>query len=91
MTDVRIFTTRVCPYCIAAKRLLTSLGVPFDEVALDAKPELRQQLSEENGGWKTVPMVFVGDRFVGGFTELRQIEQSGELFTLLHRPHAATG
>ncbi len=91
MTDVRVFTSRMCPYCIAAKRLLTTLGVPFDEVPLDSKPELRAQLSAENRGWKTVPMIFIGDRFVGGFSELRKLEQSGELLSLLHRPRAATG
>jgi glutaredoxin 3 len=79
MPDVRIFTTRFCPYCFAAKRLLGTLGIEYAETHLDNDPELRQRLGRENGGWKTVPMVFIGDRFVGGFSELSDLHESGRL------------
>lgn len=83
MSRVRIFTTSVCPYCQAAKHLLTSLGAEVEEVRLDSDPELRERLSAENGGWRTVPMVFIGQRFIGGFKELADLHGRGELTALL--------
>jgi glutaredoxin 3 len=83
MTRVKIYTTSVCPFCHAAKQLLGSLGAEVDEVGLDADPELRLRLSQENGAWKTVPMIFIGDRFIGGFRELSELHSRGELTALL--------
>lgn len=83
MKNVTIYTTAICPYCHAAKRLLAGLGVEFEEQRLDGRPEERMRLSRENGGWRTVPMIFIGDRFVGGYAELRALHRSGELADLL--------
>ncbi len=79
MNDVTIYSTATCPFCIAAKRLFDTLGVPYSEVRLDRDPELRMRLAEENQGWRTVPMIFIGDRFIGGFSEVRGLHQNGEL------------
>ena len=79
MSTVRIYTSGFCPFCFAAKRLLSSLGADFEEIALDERPELRQRLSEENNGFKTVPMIFVGDEFLGGFQEVLALHSRGEL------------
>jgi glutaredoxin 3 len=73
-----LYTTRICPYCVAAKRLLGGLGLPFDEVDLTADPELRQRLSDATG-WRTVPMVFVEGRLVGGYDDLQTLVRSGGL------------
>jgi glutaredoxin 3 len=73
-----IYTTRICPYCVAAKRLLAGLGVPFDEVDLTADPELRVRLSEATG-WRTVPMVFVEGRLIGGYDDLQALVRAGGL------------
>lgn len=83
MAPVTIYTTRICPYCIRVKRLFDSLGVAYEEIGLDGQYELRARLSEENGGWRTVPMVFIGDRFVGGFDDVNELRRSGELQTIL--------
>ena len=83
MSPVTLYTTTVCPYCHAAKRLLAAVGAEYSEVRLDQEPELRRKLSEENGGWRTVPMIFIGGRFVGGFAELRELHGRGELAPLL--------
>jgi glutaredoxin 3 len=79
MSDVKIYTTSVCPYCLAAKRLLHEQGVVFEEIRLDFDPQERRRLSEQLNGWRTVPMVFIGDDFVGGFTELRELASRGGL------------
>ena len=79
MPDVKIYTTSVCPYCVAAKRLLQDQGIGFEEIRLDFDPGTRRRLSEQLNGWRTVPMVFVRDDFVGGFTELRELASQGGL------------
>ncbi len=81
--EIRVYTTTVCPFCINAKKLLSSLGLPFTEINLENDPELRAKLSRENNGWRTVPMIFVGDQFVGGFTDLKALHDSGKLKELL--------
>lgn len=59
--------------------LLKKLDLTFEETDLGQDPELRARLSSENGGWRTVPMIFIGEDFVGGFTELANLHKSGEL------------
>ena len=80
---VRLYTRRWCGYCFAARRLLTKLGIDFSEIALDRNPELRRSLSEANDNWPTVPMIFIGDVFVGGYTELARLNRSGRLDSLM--------
>lgn len=79
MSRVKIYTTEYCPYCHAAKEMLSSLGIDFEEIGLDRDPELRQRLSAENNGWRTVPMVFIDGRLIGGYSELRKLVRRGEL------------
>jgi len=83
MKPVKVYTTTVCTYCHAAKRLLNQRQIPFEEIGLDDKPELRQQLSDQNKGYRTVPMIFIGSEFIGGFTELNNLDRSGKLVSLL--------
>ncbi len=82
MTGVTIYSTAVCPFCIATKRLFDNLGIEFSEVRLDRDPALRVRLAEENNGWRTVPMIFVGDRFIGGFDEARSLHKEGKLLPM---------
>jgi glutaredoxin 3 len=77
--EVTLYTTPSCGFCVAAKRLLGQKNIPFKEVGLADKPELRQRLSQENGGYRTVPMIFIGEEFIGGFDELNALSQSGGL------------
>ena len=80
---VRLFTRKWCGYCFAARRLLTKLKVDFEEIPLDGRPDLRREISAEAGGWRTVPMIFVGDRFLGGFSDVADLHRRGELAVLL--------
>lgn len=79
MRDVKVYTTTYCGYCGAAKRLLEQVGLPFEEIGLDDKPELRKKLSEENGHYRTVPMIFIDGKFIGGFTDLQTLHRQGKL------------
>jgi glutaredoxin 3 len=82
MPDVTIYTTAACPYCVRAKRLLTHKGVPFKEIDVTADGALRQEMMQSSGR-RTVPQIFIDGQSIGGFDELYDLEQSGELDTLL--------
>lgn len=81
--SVKIYTTKTCPYCVSAKKLLTSLHVDFEEISLEGKDDLRAKLSQENNGWRTVPMIFVGDYFVGGYDDLNKMHKEGKLMPMI--------
>jgi glutaredoxin 3 len=83
MPPVTIYTTAWCPYCTAAKALLTKRGIAFDEIGVDGKPELRQAMTARAGGRTSVPQIFIGDHHVGGSDDLHALEARGELDTLL--------
>lgn len=83
MLPVTIYTTAWCPYCTAAKALLTKKGIAFDEIGVDGNPELRQAMTARAGGRTSVPQIFIGDRHVGGSDDLHALEARGELDTLL--------
>lgn len=81
-SPVTIYRTRVCPYCVMAARLFGRLNVQYTEVYLDDKHELREELARRYN-WQTVPMILVGDTFVGGYSDVADLERSGELARLL--------
>ena len=91
MTAVRIYTKRLCIYCHAARRLLTSLDIRFEEVSVDGRSELRRELSQANGGWPTVPMIFVGARFIGGYDDLRRLHRDERLLPMLQTARGTVG
>ncbi len=82
MSDVVIYTTRICPFCIRAKQVLDGKGVKYREIAVDANPELRLEMMEKSGR-RTVPQIWVGETHVGGFDDLWLLERRGELAPLL--------
>ncbi|MEI5664872.1 glutaredoxin 3 [Bosea sp. CCNWLW174] len=83
MPQVTIYTTGWCPYCHAAKALLTKKGVAFDEIGVDGKPELRQEMTAKAGGRTSVPQIFIDGRHVGGCDDLHALDARGELDPLL--------
>ena len=85
MQEITVYTTPVCGYCQAAKRLLQQRGLTFREVDLEKDPALRMKLSQENGGYRTVPMIFIGAEFVGGYTELAALDRDGKLAEKVER------
>ena len=80
--SIRLYSTRFCPYCIRAKQLLDAKGVDYEDTGVDGRPDLRQQMIAESGR-HTVPQIWIGERHVGGFDDLWQLEQRGELDSLL--------
>lgn len=82
MQPVTIYTTPFCGFCHAAKRLLNSKGVEFDEIDVSGDPSLRQEMMTK-AGRHTVPQIWVGETHVGGFDDLNALERSGKLDPLL--------
>ncbi len=85
MSKVLIYSTRICPFCVMARRLLERKGVRFDEVKVDEDPVRRQEMMQKTGR-RTVPQVFIGEKHVGGFEELAALEHAGQLDPLLRDP-----
>lgn len=83
MQSVEIYTSPLCGYCHAAKRLLTSKGVTFSEIDVSREPAKRQEMMSRSAGRHTVPQIFVGPTHVGGCDDLFALEQSGKLDPLL--------
>lgn len=83
MQTVELYTTNTCGFCHAAKRLLTSKGVSFAEVSLNAQPERRAEMMQRANGGRTVPQIFIGETHVGGYDDLHALEMAGKLDALL--------
>jgi glutaredoxin 3 len=79
---IKVYTTRVCPYCVSAKRFLSQKGWKYEEIDV-SNPELRQQISELAGHWRTVPMIFFGSKFVGGYQDMVELDRIGKLAELV--------
>lgn len=82
MTELVIYTTRICPYCLRAKHLLDRKGISFREIRVDGQPELREQMIAASGS-HTVPQIWIGDRHVGGCDDLYALEYAAELDEML--------
>jgi glutaredoxin 3 len=83
MAEIIIYTTRACPYCQAAKRLLTQKNAPFQEISVDGDPAGRQTMSERAGGRTSVPQIFIDGRHIGGCDDLYELDGAGGLAPLL--------
>lgn len=75
---VRLYSTQFCPFCVKAKALLNSKQVDFEEIDLTNDDTKRGELAAQTG-WQTVPMIFIGDEFVGGCSELYELDSQGVL------------
>jgi glutaredoxin 3 len=83
MAKITMYTTAVCPYCINAERLLTSKGVAaINKIRVDLQPEQRVVMMQKTGR-RTVPQIYIDDKHIGGFDDLRALDLAGELDPLL--------
>ncbi len=80
---VRMYSTAVCPFCVMAERLLRSKGVAeIEKVRIDLDPAARQDMMQRTGR-RTVPQIYIGERYVGGYDELAALDRAGQLVPLL--------
>jgi glutaredoxin 3 len=86
LAKVEVYTTQFCPYCVRAKSLLKQKGVAFEEIDVGDDPELREKMIDRAGGRRTVPEIFINGRIIGGYDELKALDDDDELDPLLARP-----
>ena len=83
MQPVEIYTSPLCGFCHAAKRLLKQKGINFSEVDVLINPSRKPEMIQRANGKKTVPQIFIGTTHVGGCDELYALERAGKLDSLL--------
>lgn len=82
MTDILLYTTSWCPYCVRAKMLLDHKGLEYREINLDREPAKRLEMMERSGR-RTVPQIFFGETHVGGCDDLFALERQGSIDEML--------
>lgn len=84
MQKVTMYCTAVCPYCVAAERLLSSKGVEnIEKIRVDTEPGQREKMIEKTGR-RTVPQIYIGETHVGGFDDISALDKAGGLIPLLN-------
>ncbi len=83
MPPIEIYTTRFCPYCVAAKALLKRKGAAYSEIDVSNDRQRREEMVQRAHGRMTVPQIFIGSVHVGGSDDLHALERDGKLDALL--------
>jgi len=83
MARVEIYTTRFCPFCFAARRLLAGKNVAFEEIDVSFDPARRAAMTGRAGGRRTVPQIFIDGAHIGGCDDLVALDRAGRLDALL--------
>ena len=79
MNKIQMYSTAVCPYCVAVKHFLVGRGLSYEEIRVDRdRAEFKTMLARSRGR-RTVPQIFINDRHVGGYDDLIQLHRNGEL------------
>ena len=83
MKEVIIYTTKTCPYCYKAKRLLKKLGIPYEEISVDFNSKLRAKMASM-AGKTSVPQIWFGEDHVGGRDDLHMLHKRKNLLEVLN-------
>ena len=82
MKKVTIYSTRICPYCVRAKKNKKKREVPYEDIMVDQEPE-QLKIMMDKSKRQSVPQIFIGDYHVGGFDDLVEHDMDGKLEDLL--------
>jgi glutaredoxin 3 len=82
MSNVLMYTTAICPYCVAAKNFLKSRGASYREIRIDLDAAARSEMMEKTKR-TSVPQIFIGDTHVGGYDDMVALDRAGGLKPLL--------
>ena len=73
----------MCNYCSAAKHLLNKRKINFEEIDIGYDDEKREEMLKKSNGARTIPQIFIGEKHIGGYVELRALDRDGKLNSLL--------
>ena len=79
MPKIELFSTGMCGYCVAAKNILVSHGLPYEEIRVDRDPEMRMAMAQRAHGHRSVPQIFIDGVHVGGYDQLLALARAGGL------------
>ena len=82
MSNIIIYSTAICPYCVAAKNFLKSRGASYSEVRIDTDPIARSEMMEKTRR-TSVPQIFINGTHVGGYDDLVALDRNGGLKPML--------
>ncbi|MEO5971417.1 MAG: glutaredoxin domain-containing protein [Bdellovibrionia bacterium] len=80
--QVKVYTMSNCPFCVRAKKLLTDRGIPFQEILVPEEDDAQWESLFKLSGLRTMPQIFAGDRLIGGFSHLADLDKSDGLKSL---------
>lgn len=83
MPEIIVYSKGYCPYCTAAKALLTKKGAKFTEIDVTTEPALQAEMMARAGGRRTVPQIFINGAHIGGSDDLHALDAKGGLDPLL--------
>ena len=83
MKKVVIYTGPMCNFCSAAKHLLNKKKISYEEIDIGYDEEKRDEMLKKSNGAKTIPQIFIEEKHIGGYVELKALEREGKLNSLL--------
>ena len=83
MKKVVIYTGPMCNFCSAAKHLLNKKKISYEEINIGYDEKKREEMLKKSNGAKTIPQIFIEEKHIGGYVELKALENKGELDSLL--------
>jgi glutaredoxin 3 len=82
MAKVVMYSKDPCPYCVNAKRFFQERGIQYEEIDLTDKPEEMQKIKNETG-WRTVPIIMINGKLIGGYSDMKALDEEGKLEQML--------
>lgn len=79
---VTVYSKNPCPYCVAAKNFLEDRGIAFEMIDLTGQMDEMMKIKNQTG-WSTFPIILINGKVIGGYTDLRQLDEDGQLESML--------
>ena len=83
MKNITIYTSPLCNYCEAAKRLLTRNNATYKEINIATIKGAMDEMIKRAKGKRTIPQIFFDNQHIGGYDEVRALEKENKLQDLL--------
>jgi glutaredoxin 3 len=80
--QILMYTKVPCPFCDRAKTFFKNRGLAFEEIDLTSDPQKLEEIKAQTG-WRTVPIILINNKLIGGYTDLKALDESGNLEGLL--------